>query len=258
MEIAELVLKYVEALIWPVATVALVWGLRTPIGRAIGRLSRLETPAGTAEFSAEARNVLDEAEEITEAARVDFRQVDEAVAQGEPERELPARAADTAAEDRLQPEQYEEARSAIRHIEVRLRQLTAQNVVSILQEMRGDAFASASEMAAASPAGAVITAWARLETMCLNAMEQRLREGAAGDVGPMPRVVKIRRGLLAMGATPEVLHIYERLRRLRGQAIREPEAVSVEAATYFVDSCRTVAEAIQGGPGEVLGTPGSP
>ncbi|MFD4033659.1 hypothetical protein ACFWVP_24905 [Streptomyces sp. NPDC058637] len=66
MEIAELVLKYVEALVWPLVTVALVWGLRAHIKEAIGRLTRLETPAGSMEFAQEARELLDEAQQLTE------------------------------------------------------------------------------------------------------------------------------------------------------------------------------------------------
>lgn len=71
VEIAELVLKFVQALVWPAATVTLVLGLRAPISKAIGRLSRLETMAGTAEFAEEARDVRDEAEEITATQGID-------------------------------------------------------------------------------------------------------------------------------------------------------------------------------------------
>ncbi|WP_405390595.1 hypothetical protein OG596_23710 [Streptomyces sp. NBC_01102] len=66
MEIAELVLKYVEALVWPLVTVALAWGLRAHIKEAIGRLTRLETPAGSLEFAQQARELLDEAQRLTD------------------------------------------------------------------------------------------------------------------------------------------------------------------------------------------------
>ncbi|MEU5715638.1 hypothetical protein AB0G71_07565 [Streptomyces sp. NPDC020403] len=65
MEIAELVLKYVEALVWPLVTVALVYGLRAHIKDAFGRLTRLETPAGSLEFAVEARELRDEAAELS-------------------------------------------------------------------------------------------------------------------------------------------------------------------------------------------------
>lgn len=64
MAIAELVLKYLDTLVWPVVTVVLVWMLRAQIRQAFGRLTRLETPAGTLEFEAEARAVRDEADDL--------------------------------------------------------------------------------------------------------------------------------------------------------------------------------------------------
>ncbi|MFD8144551.1 hypothetical protein [Streptomyces sp. NPDC059708] len=67
MEIAELVLKYVQALVWPGVTVGCVWVLRHQLAEALKRMSRVETPAGSIEFAAAARDVLDEAEELTGA-----------------------------------------------------------------------------------------------------------------------------------------------------------------------------------------------
>ncbi|QLH22051.1 hypothetical protein [Streptomyces sp. Rer75] len=63
MEIAELVLKYIEALVWPAVTVGLAWGLRNHIREAFARMTRLETPAGAIEFETQAREVLSQAEE---------------------------------------------------------------------------------------------------------------------------------------------------------------------------------------------------
>ncbi|MGW5849212.1 hypothetical protein ACWFQ8_14885 [Streptomyces sp. NPDC055254] len=59
MDIAELVLKYVEALVWPAVTLLLVWGLRSHIREAMGRMTRVETPVGSLEFEAEAAAVRD-------------------------------------------------------------------------------------------------------------------------------------------------------------------------------------------------------
>ncbi|WP_260605366.1 hypothetical protein [Streptomyces sp. WAC01280] len=66
MEIAELVLKYLETLVWPAVTVGLVWSLRSHIGSAFGRMTRLETPAGAIEFAEEARAARLEAEQLRE------------------------------------------------------------------------------------------------------------------------------------------------------------------------------------------------
>ncbi|WP_147993955.1 hypothetical protein [Streptomyces sp. uw30] len=64
MEVAELVLKYVEALAWPLVTVGLVWGLRNHIQGAFTRMTRVETPAGAIEFATDAREVREDAEEL--------------------------------------------------------------------------------------------------------------------------------------------------------------------------------------------------
>ncbi|MFF0001306.1 hypothetical protein [Streptomyces avermitilis] len=68
MEVAELVLKYVQTLVWPLVTVGLVWGLRGHIQGAFTRMTRLETPAGAIEFAFEAREVRAEAEVLAAAS----------------------------------------------------------------------------------------------------------------------------------------------------------------------------------------------
>ncbi|MGF0176703.1 hypothetical protein ACQF36_41495 [Streptomyces sp. Marseille-Q5077] len=68
MEVAELVLKYIEALAWPLVTVGLVWGLRNHIQGAFTRMTRLETPAGAIEFASDAHEVRTEAEELAAAS----------------------------------------------------------------------------------------------------------------------------------------------------------------------------------------------
>ncbi|UYM24321.1 hypothetical protein NQP46_15460 [Streptomyces albus] len=68
MAIAELVLKYLDTLVWPVVTLVLVWMLRAQVRQAFGRLTRWETPAGTLEFEAEARAVRDEADDLRASA----------------------------------------------------------------------------------------------------------------------------------------------------------------------------------------------
>ncbi|MET9914278.1 hypothetical protein ABZZ74_47560 [Streptomyces sp. NPDC006476] len=62
MEVAELVLKYVQAVVWPLVTVVLAWTLRNHIP--LRRMTRLETPAGSIEFATDAREIRSEAEEL--------------------------------------------------------------------------------------------------------------------------------------------------------------------------------------------------
>ncbi|MDI6407423.1 hypothetical protein QLX52_00970 [Streptomyces albus] len=65
MDVAELVLKYVEVVIWPVVALAVAWGLRGYLREAFARMTRIETPAGAIEFEAEARHLRERAEELT-------------------------------------------------------------------------------------------------------------------------------------------------------------------------------------------------
>ncbi|MFC8495319.1 hypothetical protein ACFUJU_31920 [Streptomyces sp. NPDC057235] len=60
MDVAELVLKYVEALVWPSVVTALAWAFRRHLKRAFGRMTRLETPAGAIEFAEEAARTYEE------------------------------------------------------------------------------------------------------------------------------------------------------------------------------------------------------
>ncbi|MFE9340855.1 hypothetical protein ACFYMQ_29560, partial [Streptomyces sp. NPDC007063] len=68
MEIAELVLKYVKALAWPLTVGALAWCLRSYLRDAFARMTRLETPAGSIEFEVETRLLRERAEELSEGS----------------------------------------------------------------------------------------------------------------------------------------------------------------------------------------------
>ncbi|MFF7097285.1 hypothetical protein ACFY9A_33525 [Streptomyces rubradiris] len=68
MEIAELVLEYVQALVWPLITLTLVYVLRAHLTAAFARMTRVETPAGSIEFAVEARDVLNQAESVGDGA----------------------------------------------------------------------------------------------------------------------------------------------------------------------------------------------
>ncbi|MFD8257720.1 hypothetical protein ACFV19_01980 [Streptomyces griseoluteus] len=63
MAVAELVLKYVEALVWPMVTLVLAWACRHHLKRAFARMTRLETPAGAIDFAEEARRTYDDTRE---------------------------------------------------------------------------------------------------------------------------------------------------------------------------------------------------
>ncbi|WP_329219228.1 hypothetical protein [Streptomyces microflavus] len=234
MEIAELVLKYVEVLVWPVATVALVWGLRFPIKRAIARLSRLETPAGTLEFAEEARDVREDAEEIPMAASTES---DESAVALDP-----------------QPEGRPDSR------ESDLREYFARQIRAQLRGQQLDVFAKALDGASASPVGAVMTAWTTLEALCLGVMrELGIPTTSERTSDGKVRVFTMFGALRKLNVSEETTAIYQRLWTLQRVALRDPESVTVSAARDFVRSCRTVADAIQeAAPEPLLGTPGPP
>ncbi|MGW9583527.1 hypothetical protein ACWIGB_27970 [Streptomyces albidoflavus] len=64
MQIAELALKFVQALVWPLVTVFLAWLFKNQLRQMFSRVTRLETPAGAMDFAAEARAVHEQASEI--------------------------------------------------------------------------------------------------------------------------------------------------------------------------------------------------
>lgn len=278
MEIAELVLKYVDTLVWPIATVALVWGLRHPIKRAMARLSRLETPAGTLEFSAEARELLDEAAVIRDAT---LSQETEPGAHSSPEaleeerdREVEGRspqarngederpsdsesrpASEAPANFPQEPEAASNADFLRRVSEVGA--LTVRRYFATHQLRKS--FSELAEVASVSPAGAVITAHTRLESQILESAHVRLgRPEVFDEVDPRHRRAATRFALKEMRASREVMDIYDRLRALRNQAAHSPDSVTADAAVDYVQGCLTVAMAVWGDPGELSGTPGSP
>ncbi|WP_274709435.1 hypothetical protein [Streptomyces tubbatahanensis] len=68
MDVAELVLRYVEAVVWPAVTLVVAWCLRDYLREAFARMTRIETPAGAIEFEAEARQLRERAEEMVRQA----------------------------------------------------------------------------------------------------------------------------------------------------------------------------------------------
>ncbi|MGY1434998.1 hypothetical protein [Streptomyces reniochalinae] len=64
MDVADLVLRYVEAVVWPVVTLVVAWCLRDYLREAFARMTRIETPAGAIEFEAEARQLRELAEQM--------------------------------------------------------------------------------------------------------------------------------------------------------------------------------------------------
>ncbi len=95
----ELVLKYVQALAWPVVVLLLVWLWRKQLGNAMARLSRVETPAGSVEFAHAVMEVRGEAEALeAEALAIEAADDRPVVRQGEPDDPAPQEAAPSPSE----------------------------------------------------------------------------------------------------------------------------------------------------------------
>ncbi|WP_328678442.1 hypothetical protein [Streptomyces sp. NBC_00343] len=190
MEVAELVLKYVEALAWPMVTAGAVWGMRDHIRGAFARITRLETPAGTVEFSTAAREVRSDAEELGAAS---------------------------AGDDSANGPQ-EEAE----------------------EDSRFGAFQEAWDVADASPIGALVSAWLLLESISLQAIDER--GGPPLELASRPLTpTRIIEALGKMGLSARAVSVFHDLRQLRNQAIHGKDVVTPLAARDFVESARYVA-----------------
>ncbi|MGA5577975.1 hypothetical protein ACPCK9_24505 [Streptomyces koyangensis] len=252
MAIAELVLKYLDALVWPVVTLVLVWMLRAQIRQAFQRLTRLETPAGTLEFEfeAEARAVRDEADDLRVPEEEPSRTLPGSVRTGpaggwpqdEDEEPPPDEDQEPPPEDDALPPDPEEG-------PYELPRGGAWGAPSgggdgpyrsgPLPPPRRDPFQDALDLAADSPVRAVALAWERLVAVALDVLETR-----GHPLGPQPyahSTEQIRGWLAGLGLPVEAQGVHRRLQALWNQAFQHPEAVTPAAADDYVRGCRALA-----------------
>lgn len=223
VEIAELVLKYIEALVWPAVTVGLVWGLRSHIRDAFARMSRLETPAGAIEFETQARDVLNQAEAATMATPPAA-----PATPPYPWSPSPAPAGEAPAygdvQEGLGPSPREAPTPPASQPQPQGPQIPTQQAPpppggswapppyttqadAAESPAWGEQLTEARTMVDASPAGAVVMAWNALLSV---------------PKGALP---------------PDTAEVYNRLRTLRNQAVHQADTVTPAAARDFVDSC---------------------
>ncbi|CAL9623836.1 hypothetical protein SUDANB6_05924 [Streptomyces sp. enrichment culture] len=90
----------------------------------------------------------------------------------------------------------------------------------------------------AAPAGAVATAWNALHALCIDVVT------AVGFPAPShPPEFGAR--LTSLGASPYTVMVIERLHRLSADALREPAAVTPNAARDYVDACLAAAQKVE-------------
>ncbi|AEM82683.1 hypothetical protein Strvi_2986 [Streptomyces violaceusniger Tu 4113] len=97
-------------------------------------------------------------------------------------------------------------------------------------------FRDARDMVDASAVGAVVTAWNVLSTLCLDALRAR-----AILLPANPSPLDLGKALRLLGLPPSATTVFDRLRKLRNQAVHSANTVTPGAARDFVDSCLTVA-----------------
>ncbi|MDQ0993907.1 hypothetical protein [Streptomyces sp. V3I7] len=252
MQIAELVLKYVQALVWPVVTVALVWFQRDHLRAAFARMTRVETPAGAIEFAAEARDVLNQAEWSADAGLLPVppyqpqaqqpaeEDVDEPV-YGSP----PPLADQGAAVPRggTEPTATGPGYGIPPPVQPPAPVPTVVGAATDGGRQPGSwrhELQNARDMVDTSPAGAVVTAWDALDALCSEVLS--LRNPFMGTSRP----AETETALVSMGLSPSAVAVYGRLRQLRNRAVHGAQDVTPRAARDFVDSCLTVAREVEG------------
>ncbi|MFE7397601.1 hypothetical protein [Streptomyces sp. NPDC057557] len=200
MEIAELVLEYVKTLVWPVVTVALVWGLRTHIQYAFTRMTRLETPAGAIEFEADAREVRQNAEELSTTPASD----------------------DPASQGSDEPNPRQES----------------PQVPNPRNDNQGfGIYESARLTAIRSPALAVIRSWDFLQEDLTHALNQRRIPAPPDGARWHPWDISWEH-LHRLGLEPGAVAVYMSLKDLWDRAAHTLTLVTSEAANNFIASCR--------------------
>ncbi|WP_329386065.1 hypothetical protein [Streptomyces sp. NBC_01716] len=267
MEVSKLVLEYLKVVIWPVTVIGLMWFLRAHLREAFGRLTRLETPLGAADFEADARHLRLRTDELPEP---EPEPEPEELPEPEPEsEELPERVpvsvpreetagtrvrARLAALVRLKELERErlEVLEALKTFEesenrlqasgarARLRALETQ-VRGLIPELGGSSSSTesawarrldeAGAVAAVSPVGAIITAWEAVRDLG----ERILPAAWSGPRAGRPRNLADEMRRAGMPAS-SVKNLSE-LRALRNRAVHG-EPVSVQGALDFVAAAR--------------------
>ncbi|CAL9335217.1 hypothetical protein SUDANB108_00153 [Streptomyces sp. enrichment culture] len=258
VRIAELVLKYVQALAWPAVTLTVLWFLRAHLRDTIQRMSRVETPVGAIEFAAAARDVLRQSETATDSSAVSAQPPPPPVrhrstpsppafgagaqapgsatggSAGEPGDH--ASPGGPAFEPRPVPPGTGYGYPGPVPASPPAQYGPVQN--GHLSPTRGTQLREARHAVDAAPAGAVATAWNALHALCTDVVT------AVGFPAPS-RPSEFGARLTSLGASPYTVMVIERLHRLSEDALREPAAVTASAARDYVDACLSAAREVE-------------
>ncbi|WP_230535965.1 hypothetical protein [Streptomyces sp. OUCMDZ-3434] len=236
MAIAELVLKYLDTLVWPVVTLVLVWMLRAQVRQAFGRLTRWETPAGTLEFEAEARAVRDEADDLRASA--------EGPAQGGLwpgglDDEPPPDEEDGPPDPAEEPEPDVGSRGGGWGGRPGGRDVAKPSVVPAPRSWPD--FRYAMDLTEHGPVAAVCVAWLCLLD-CVAELQRAHGAGQGADsLSPRSPLIETWLWVVDLGLSPEAHQLFARLQTLWREALRDPHLVTSAAARDYVRSCHALA-----------------
>ncbi|MDN3263834.1 hypothetical protein QWJ26_29305 [Streptomyces sp. CSDS2] len=258
MEIAELVLEYVQALVWPLITLTLVYVLRAHLREAFARMTRVETPAGAIEFAVEARDVLNQAESVGDSAGQvpAWRGPQQAHGVPAPAGPPSGNGQNTdyplhppAGSGHPQPGQPVPGGPAYGYPQPEQPGSFGQVVVppgpgapQPVEQRPGpvwrDGFRVARGVADSAPAAAVVTAYDVLERLCREVVPAR-------GPGRQPTdVASLGRALVACGLPAGSADVLTRLRGLRDRAPHLSNGVTPGAARDVIDACLTLAREV--------------
>jgi hypothetical protein len=222
----EIGLQYVQTLAWP--AVVIFFGLRfkAQAGRLLDRLTSLKTPAGSAEFDRQAREV------ATEAQAAEAKEIGEAVDRSAvPQEEKPSTGSGAAC-----GEQSNDATDAPQtHNGV-----PAQPVLpaELLRAWTSDEFGPFREIAAIDPAAAVLGAWRRVEQF----MHVALRTHEKNQ--PQTHYLALNRQLNEIGLGPHFVRVAKELRRLRNSVTHGQSEITPAGALDYIDAAERLADAL--------------
>jgi hypothetical protein len=216
-------LEYVKALVWPGVAVFFGWRFKTQAGRLLDRLISLKTPAGTAEFDRQARDV------VIEAQAAEAKQVVGSDNEGKVASKAPSHIAQNGAAEEVDSSDGSNAREG-RSV------LPAE----ILRALTADDFEIYRNVAAIDPAASVMGAWRRVEQF----MHLALR---AGQINQRWSNAMVLRGQLQeLGLGSHFVRVADELRRLRNSVAHRSRDVNISAAGAldYVDAAERLSDAL--------------
>ncbi|MBQ0864903.1 hypothetical protein [Streptomyces sp. RK75] len=255
MDVAELVLRYVEAVIWPLVTLTVAWCLRAYLREAFARMTRIETPAGAIEFETEARQLRQRAEELRQQP---------AAPRGPapspwsvPQQPQPGAGPYAAppARDRPQPGPRPQGpspspappspapapRPAPAGDPAPSRPLPPPSQRTAADPRR-TAFHEAWETVEASPTAALVTAWATTAGMLAAVLPPIVPR--PGEEAPAAADRALRSRLQLGGAPAGLVAVFDGLHRLRDAAVQDRALVTPEAARHYITGCERLIEEV--------------